>query len=240
MEKILGRAEPNVGSLERLASAALGAYLIYRGIRRGLITGAPTAMAGIGLVTRAVSGYCPVYGTLGVDRSDGGRARAELPLRVEQSVVVMRPATELYATWRDLAGLPRFMRHLESVTVIDELRSRWVTRGPVGTTLGWDAVIVHDELGVGLGWRSLPDESGEATVEHAGSVRFRGLPDGRGTEVTVMLRYRPTGGVLGATVARLLGEHPDRQIAEDLARFRDLAERPMLEPAASPSRDLPA
>jgi len=37
--------------------------------------------------------------------------------------------------------------------------------------------------------------------------------------------------VLGATAARLLGEDPDRQIAEDLARFRELAENRALTPA---------
>lgn len=68
-------------------------------------------------------------------------------------------------------------------------------------------------------------------VEHAGSVRFRPLRNGAGTAVTVVLRYRPTGGVLGATAARLLGENPDQQIAEDLARFRDLAENRALSPA---------
>lgn len=255
MEKIVGRPRQNVGSVERLGSAAVGAWMVWSGLRRGVLIGAPTAAAGIALIGRAVSGYCPVYGALGVDRHDPAERRADLPLRVEQSIVVMRPAQELYAIWRDLPGLPRFMRHLESVTVIDDLRSRWVARGPAGTSIGWEAVIVHDEPGVGLGWRSLPEDSAAETappeaesaaappsgagatrpgamrVEHAGSVRFRSLRNGAGTAVTVVLRYRPTGGVLGATAARLLGENPDQQIAEDLARFRDLAENRALSPA---------
>jgi uncharacterized membrane protein len=259
MEKIVGRGQQNVGSVERLGSAAVGAWMVWSGLRRGVLTGAPTAAAGIGLITRAVSGYCPVYGMLGIDRRDPAERRADLPVRVEQSIVVMRPAGELYTMWRDLPGLPRFMRHLESVTVIDDLRSRWVARGPAGTSVSWEAVIVHDEPGVGLGWRSLPEESPEASgaeaappeaetaveppagagttrpraarVEHAGSVRFRPLRDGGGTAVTVVLRYRPIGGVLGAAAARLLGENPDQQIAEDLARFRDLAENRALSPA---------
>ncbi len=130
------------------------------------------------------------------------------------------------------------MRHLESVAVIDDLRSRWGARGPAGTRLTWDAVTVHDEPGVGLGWRSLGEESGMEPapgggmrVDHAGSVRFRPLRNGGGTAVTVVLRYRPAAGVLGARVAQLLGEAPDRQIAEDLARFRDLAEHRALSPA---------
>jgi uncharacterized membrane protein len=260
MEKIVGRAQQNVGSLERLGSGALGAWMVWSGLRRGVLVGAPTAAAGIALITRAVSGHCPVYGLLGIDRRDRDERGVDLPLRVEQSVVVMRPAHELYGIWRDLAGLPRFMRHLESVTVLDEARSRWVARGPAGTRVSWDAVIVHDEPGAGLGWRSVPEEpaaepatavpppeaetaagapsSGAAVtarpaprVEHAGSVRFRALRGGAGTAVTVVLRYRPAGGVLGAAAARLLGENPDQQIADDLARFRELAENRALTPA---------
>ena len=255
MEKIVGGAQQNVGSVERLGSAALGAWMVWRGLRRGVLVGAPTAATGIGLITRAVSGYCPVYARLGIDRRDRDERGVDLPVRVEQSIVVMRPAQELYAIWRDLAGLPRFMRHLESVTVIDDRRSHWVARGPAGTTVEWDAVIVHDEPGAGLGWRSVPAEplshaappEAEAAatapsgpdaerapaprVEHAGSVRFRALRGGAGTAVTVVLRYRPTGGVLGAAAARLLGEDPDRQIADDLARFRDLAENRVTTPA---------
>jgi uncharacterized membrane protein len=261
MEKIVGRAQQNVGSVERLGSATLGAWMVWRGLRRGVLPGAPTAAAGIALIARAVSGYCPMYGRLGIDRRDRDERGVDLPLRVEQSVVVMRPAHELYGIWRDLAGLPRFMRHLESVTVLDDARSRWVARGPAGTRVSWDAVIVHDEPGAGLGWRSvggepatedaateLPPPEAEAAagapssrdtaprprapqVDHAGSVRFRALRGGAGTAVTVVLRYRPAGGVLGAAAARLLGENPDQQIAEDLARFRELAENRALTPA---------
>ena len=255
MEKIVGRAQQNVGSLERFGSAALGAWMVWRGLRRGVLVGAPSAAAGIGLITRAVSGYCPVYGRLGIDRRDPGTRGVDLPLRVEQSILVMRPAHELYGIWRDLAGLPRFMRHLESVTVIDDVRSRWVARGPTSITVSWDAAIVRDEPGAALSWRSLPEEPGTeaappeaetaaesppgaeapqpraSRVDHAGSVRFRPLRGGAGTTVTVVLRYRPAGGVLGATAARLLGEDPDRQIAEDLARFRELAENRALTPA---------
>ena len=79
MEKIVGRAQQNVGSLERFGSAALGAWMVWRGLRRGVLVGAPSAAAGIGLITRAVSGYCPVYGRLGIDRRTR-HAGVDLPL----------------------------------------------------------------------------------------------------------------------------------------------------------------
>lgn len=238
MEKVVGPARRNVGPLARLASAAAGAWMVWTGLHRTPLIGTPAVAAGVALIFRGMSGHCPISAGLGAQAGDADDRRADLPLRVEQSIVVMRPVQELYAMWRDLSRLPRFMRHLESVTVIDDLRSRWVARGPAGTRVTWDAVIVRDEPGVSLGWRSLGDEPGMdpappgvMRVDHAGSVRFRPLRSGGGTAVTVVLRYRPAGGVLGAAVAQFLGEDPDRQIGEDLARFRDLAEHRALSPA---------
>jgi len=42
--------------------------------------------------------------------------------------------------------------------------------------------------------------------------------------VKVSLQYNPPGGTVGATVAKLFGEEPERQIQEDLRRFKQLME----------------
>ena len=49
-------------------------------------------------------------------------------------------------------------------------------------------------------------------------------PGDRGTEVHVDLRYDPPGGALGALFAKLFGEEPGRQIADDLRRFKQVME----------------
>ena len=40
----------------------------------------------------------------------------------------------------------------------------------------------------------------------------------------MLLRYDPPGGALGAMVAKLFGEEPQRQIHDDLRRFKVLIE----------------
>ena len=147
-------------------------------------------------------------------------------LRVEQTVRIARPAEELYRFWRNLENLPRFMDHLESVRVLDERRSHWVARGPVGSRVEWDAEVHNEIPGQLLAWRSLPG----AEVNHAGSVHFE--PDaGDFTLVRVILRYDPPGGRLGAGVARLFGEDPDTQVADDLRRFKQVMEAGDASPA---------
>jgi len=139
---------------------------------------------------------------------------------VERSVTILRSPVELYAEWRDLERLPEIMPHLESVTPLVGLRSRWVARGPGDTRVTWEAEIVADEPERLIAWRSL----GESDVQHAGSVRFTPAPGNRGTEVMVILTYAPPAGRLGVAVATLLGRSPDQDIREDLRRFKQRME----------------
>jgi uncharacterized membrane protein len=45
------------------------------------------------------------------------------------------------------------------------------------------------------------------------------------TEVRVVLEYAPPARYVGASVARILGEEPHKQIAEDLRRFKGIVDR---------------
>ena len=149
----------------------------------------------------------------------GPGGAAAKPIFVEHSVVIDRPAQQVYDYWRKLENLPQIMSHLESVTVLDERRSRWVAKAPLGTHVEWEAEIVNDKPGERIGWHSLPG----ATVDNAGSVQFESLPDGK-CRVHVALSYRPPAGPLGAAVAKLFGEEPSQQIASDLQKFKSAFE----------------
>ncbi|MBB5376457.1 putative membrane protein [Deinococcus metalli] len=143
-------------------------------------------------------------------------------IRVQKAITIGMSADDLYSFWRHLENLPRFMQHLDSVTTQDGdgRRSHWVARAPAGTHVAWDAEITADEPGRRIAWRSLAG----ATVPNEGEVEFRPAPQGRGTELHVSLTYRPPGGSLGATVARLLGEDPEMQVAQDLRRLKRVLE----------------
>jgi uncharacterized membrane protein len=178
------------------------------------------------LLERALSGRCAVNRMLGRNSAlDDERSspvtsvgRGE-GVRVEEGVVVNRPRSEVYRFWRNLENLPRFMDHLESVTMLDSDRSHWIAKGPAGTRVEWDAVIHNEIPNALLAWRSL--EGSE--VDNAGSVHFRPTETGD-TEVRVVLRYDPPAGRLGAAVAKLFGEEPSRQVAEDLRRLKQVVE----------------
>jgi uncharacterized membrane protein len=130
------------------------------------------------------------------------------------------PRAEVYRFWRDFANLPRFMKHLESVQVVDETRSHWVAKGPAGRRVEWDAVVHNEVENERIAWRSLPGSD----VDNAGTVWFKDAPGDRGTEVRVELQYNPPGGALGAVFAWLWGEEPGVQIQDDLHRLKALLE----------------
>ncbi len=140
-------------------------------------------------------------------------------MRVERSVTVMRPRHEVYAFWRELENLPRFMIHLESVERTTPGRSRWSAKAP-GGSVEWDAEIIDEVENERLAWRSLPGSE----VMNGGVVSFRDAPGDRGTEVHVALEYDAPGGKAGALIAKLMGEEPSSQVRDDLRRFKQVME----------------
>jgi uncharacterized membrane protein len=218
-------SEINVGSTERWISAIAGTTLLVAGLKRRKLRRIFWPL-GSSLITRAVTGRSALNRMLGRNSArNRGRSSPVASLeagegtRVERWVVVDRPPDELFRFWRDFTNLPRFMDNLESVTILDEDRSHWVAKGPAGTRVEWDATIhneIEDEL---IAWRSLPGSE----VDQAGSVHFVPTSDGR-TEVRVLLRYRGPAGKIGDAVARLLGDNPEQQIADDLRRFKQVVE----------------
>lgn len=226
----------NVGRFERWLSLAAGGALAAYALRRRTTASGVAALAAAELIYRGATGHCHAYQALGINHADGHasergtgviadrgsdtrhRLGGRRGIRVEESVTINRPVSQVYRFWRDLENLPRFMRHLESVAVRDEGVSHWVATGPAGTRVEWDARIINDVENKVIGWQSLDG----STVATAGSVNFD--ETGRGTVVRVNLQYNPPAGKLGSTVAWLLGEEPTLQIREDLRRFKALVE----------------
>jgi uncharacterized membrane protein len=220
-----GRRRPrNVGQTERWISAVGGAALLGYSLRRSRLRLLLLPL-GVHLVRRALTGHCELNQALGRNTASADERDAVARLergegtKLEQAIVVGRPRDELFRFWRQLDNLPRFMDHLESVTVLDERRSHWTAKGPLGARVEWDAEIVHEIPDEILAWRSLPGSD----VDQAGQVQFTPAHGG-GTDVRVVLRYATPAGKAGATVAHLLGDDPARQIADDLRRFKQVTE----------------
>jgi len=221
----------NVGETERWLSIAGGGLLTLVGLSRRSLAGLAAAGVGAGLIYRGLSGHCQVFNALGISTAEkhgpNARVYAGHGTKVERSVYIDRPAGELYSFWRDFENLPRIMRHLKSVSVRGD-RSHWTAAGPAGVTVEWDAEIINEQPNEMIAWGSLTGSE----VATAGSVHFDEAP-GRGTRLTVVLKYDPPAGRAGAAVAGLFGADADRMIEEDLDRFKQLAESNELSPVGA-------
>jgi len=209
----------NINEWERVASVTVGGVLLLFGALQPRVRRL-AATAGIGLIARGVSGFCPISAAIGRDsRLSDTRIALGGPrgVHVYERITIFRPAIELFRFWRDFSNLPRFMEHLEDVTMLSPTRSVWTARGPAGLSVKWQAKVINEIEGELIGWRSTE----HADVATAGSVRFVPTSDG-GTELIVHLQYEPPAGKLGAWVASLFGEEPSQQIRDDLRRLKVL------------------
>ena len=201
----------NVSDTERWATLIGGGALVLLGLKQGSLRGALTALAGGGLIYRGATAQTSIQDALGMNKS----------ITVEKSVTISNKSPEeLYRFWRNFENLPRFMKHVKHIRVIDNTRSHWISSAPMGGSVEWDADIIKDEENRLIAWASVEG----ADIDNSGFVRFKPAPAGRGTEVKVAIEYNPPGGAVGDAIAKLFGEEPQQQIGDELSRFKMLME----------------
>jgi uncharacterized membrane protein len=214
-ERILGEQPlTNVGDVERVGSTIAGVALLLGGLSRRSVAGRGVAVLGSALVARGLTGRCPVYERMG--RLPQSYRR---PVRVVEAMQVAVPPDQAYRAWRDLENLPRFMKHVTSVSTFNG-RSHWTARFSGLPEVEWDAELIQDVPGKVISWRSV-DASGP--LLNSGSVTFFDLGP-RGTGMRVEIGYYPPAGPVGKAIARLFSPITEQQVREDLRRFKALLE----------------
>jgi uncharacterized membrane protein len=215
-----GSGVVNVGQGERIASAAIGAWLLSSSLnnftKHPLGSLVRLALGGA-LLYRGASGHCPVYASMG--KTNGVSHTQSINIRT--SLIVNKPKDEVYAFWRRLENLPLFMKHLASVTEIDSKHSHWEATipGNIGR-IKWNAEIVKEEPGYLIGWQSIPN----SMVNNAGKVTFHDAADGKGTELEVVISYHPPAGELGIGLAKTLNPVFEKIIRQDVMNFKEYIE----------------
>lgn len=215
-----GSGVVNVGQTERMVSVGLGAFLLSSGLgtlTKHPIKGLLRTLVGGALLYRGVSGHCPVYASMGKTKGvDHTQA-----VNIRTGLIVNKPKDEVYAFWRKLENLPLFMKHLSSVTEIDEKHSHWEAEVPGGIgKVKWNAEIVKEEEGEMIGWQSIPN----ATINNAGKVTFKEALGGGGTELEVVISYHPPAGEIGSGLAKWLNPVLEKMVRQDIMNFKEYIE----------------
>jgi uncharacterized membrane protein len=209
-----GRPSPGSvagGQMQHLGwiPVALGAAAIVAGLggrKKGAAALALTAFAGAGAVGAMRSAQA--------ERGKAGKPEAE------RSITIGKSADELRQYWLDPKTLPQIMAGFATVEPAGDGRMHWKLEGLLGRSWEWDTETV-DRPGEGIGWRSLSERG----IKNDGWLRFDPAPAGRGTVLTLHLRFDPPAGVLGGRALELLGSTPLKLVAEAvLRRFKNLVE----------------
>ncbi len=201
--------------VERWGALIIGGTLVLTGLGQRSLRGVLLAIAGGSLAYYGVTAQKSlpdiVMEVMGIDNE----------IRIEKTVTIQNKSPEeLYHFWRNFSNLPRFMKHLKSVTVINDQRSHWIASAPLGASVEWDADIINDQENQLISWTSV----GRGEVNNSGFVRFKPLGHERGTEVKVVMDYNLPGGGLTNALAKMFGEAPEQQVGDDLRRFKMLME----------------
>ncbi len=203
--------ERNMGTAERVISGVAAAGLAALALRKLPLAGrVALGIAGGALATRAATGKCAVKAGVR-DISD------TRPIRIEKQTVISAPIEQVYEFWRNVENVPKFVTHIQSVVRMSSSRSHWVSDGPLGSKIEWDAETLKDVPNDVIAWRSV---SGD--VEHTGTVRFKRV--GPKTRVKVRIEYAPPAGKFGAAVARVFGDDPKSQLDEYLKKAKAIFE----------------
>jgi uncharacterized membrane protein len=193
------RARRNLTRADRLGYIVGGVALVLWALRKpswGRIAG-----AGIGgwLLYQAYTGDNPMFRPLGIrvnpQPAQLGQVRQPAEtLVVDEAITISRPRPEVYEFWRRAENLPSFR--------------------------GSSLELIREDDNELVAWRALR----EGRLVHFGSLALRDAPGGRGTIVEVRLEYVPSGGSLGSALAHIMGQSPQRMVAEGLRRARQVLE----------------
>ncbi len=211
----------NVGKTERIVSLAAGAllYSLSAKGKQGLLKNM-LRYGGIYFLYRGFSGNCPVSAMIKKEEHQ----MHSPAVNIRTCFIVRAPRQMVYESWRRLERLPRFLKHIKSISVNDELHSRWVLQTPRRMpSIEWIAEIIEQEEGRELSWRSLPGSK----IEAAGKINFANTTGG--TEVTVLITYRPPGGYIGSALTQFINPSLKKMVEEDLARFKRYIEAKAIE-----------
>ena len=142
------------------------------------------------------------------------------------SLTIRKPPAEVYAFFRKLSQLPRFVNYLALVREADANYSHWVAEMPGGGTVSWDTKITEDRPGELIAWRSVEG----SLIKTRGRVTLASTSEPGEAEVHVEMQLESLGNKPSKRIAPLFTA---AQIQGDLGRLKQVLESASPPPVAA-------
>lgn len=211
---IVAPGKRNVGTTDRIFSAAAGLLLGYTGIKNFKRGGFALLLPAGYLLLRGANGYCALYNMAGFSS-----AEAVEPFEFNKTITVHRNKVEVYNFWRRLENLPLIMKHIKSVQKTDEGKYKWEAEF-ANRSFAWNAAVIEDLPNERISWTT----TDASDVRNSGIIEFFDAPKGKGTELRISMQYTPPRTKLGRMAARFLDPVFTQMVKEDLKRFKHMME----------------
>lgn len=155
------------------------------------------------------------------------RLPARLADTVTGEVVIRRPIQDVYSFYRDFANLPRFLGDVVTVERLADMTYRWVVTGPFGARVPVTVTITEQRVNRLIRYQTC----GPALLRGRWQLDFSADTDSGPTRVREQLVV-PLGAI-GRALLALIGKFPDREVAANLTRLKQLLESGPSAPAAT-------
>lgn len=212
-------AAPNIDNSERAISILGGGFLIYKSLKNIVdhpIIAVQGLAAGGLLLYRGTTGVCPLYQKLDIDTTD------PQAINISEEITVNVARDKVYAFWRELSNLPKFMSHLKQVTEVSTTKSHWTANTPGNLIdLDWYAEITHEEEGRYIGWQSTEN----SMIQNAGKITFSDALNQIDTQIKVEISYFPPAGSVGRGLTSLFNGVFEKMILTDIQQFKEYVEQ---------------
>jgi uncharacterized membrane protein len=138
-------------------------------------------------------------------------------IRIEESITIARPVAEVFAFYKDVRNLPRFLGDVVRVDPTGDRSSRWTVQGPFGIRVHWISVMTEIQEDAHIFY-----ETSSRMLKTKWEIYFS---QGKSPEETVVreVLIQP-GGRIGKFVLATMGKHPAAEVHSNLQRLRQLIE----------------
>ena len=137
---------------------------------------------------------------------------------VTGEVAIRRPVQDVYRFYRDFPNLPRFLGDVVAVEQVADRTYRWTVAGPLGTRVPVTVTVTEQQVDHLIRYET----SGPALLRGRWKLAFAPDTDAGGTRLREQLVV-PLGAI-GRVLLAIIGKFPDREVAANLARLKQLLE----------------
>ena len=137
---------------------------------------------------------------------------------VTGEVVISRPVHVVYGFYRDFTNLPLVLGDVVAVEQIAGTTYRWIVAGPLGSRLPMTVTVTDQRVNERIRYQT----GGPGPLRGRWELAFAVDAGSGGTRVREQLVVPM--GAFGRAVLALIGKFPDREVAANLTRLKQLLE----------------